>query len=57
MRRGNGWRAEVSLFLAVYVVYNLARRLFVGDLDAAREHARWIVALEQSAGRAIERPL
>jgi membrane-associated phospholipid phosphatase len=56
-RRGNGWRAELSLFLAVYVVYNLARWLFVGDLDAAREHARWIVALEQSAGLAIERPL
>jgi membrane-associated phospholipid phosphatase len=50
-----GWRAELSLFLAVYVVYNLARWLFVGDLDAARDHARWIVELEQSAGLALER--
>lgn len=53
--RGKSWRTEVSLFLAVYVVYNLARWLFVGDIDTAREHARWIVDLEQSAGVAIER--
>ena len=52
-----GWRAELSLFLAVYVVYNAARWHFVGDLDTARDHARWIVELEQSAGLAIERPV
>jgi membrane-associated phospholipid phosphatase len=57
MGGGKGWRSELSLFLAVYVVYNLARWLFLGDLDAARQHARWIVALEQSAGLAIERPV
>lgn len=56
-RRSEGWRGQLSLFLAVYVVYNLARWLFVGDLDAASQHARWIVALEQSAGVAIERPI
>ena len=50
-------RAELSLFLSVYLVYNLARWLFVGDLDTAREHARSIVALEQSVGLAIERPV
>jgi hypothetical protein len=56
-RLGTGSRSEPSLFLAVYIVYNLARWLFVGDLDAARQHARSIVELEQSAGLAIERPV
>ena len=51
----NGWRRELSVFLAVYVVYNLARWIFVGDLATAREHANWIVDLEQAAGLAVER--
>lgn len=50
-----GWRRELSLFFAVYLVYNAARWIFVGELPAAREHARWIVDLEQSAGLAVER--
>jgi hypothetical protein len=50
-----GWRRELSLFLAVYLVYNAARWIFVGDLPAARAHAYWIVDLEQSAGVAVER--
>jgi PAP2 superfamily len=50
-------RTELSLFLSVYLVYNLARWLFVGDIETAREHARSIVALEQSVGLAIERPV
>jgi hypothetical protein len=49
-----GWRAELRLFLAAYVVYTLARWLFVGELDEARRHARWIFELEQSAGVAVE---
>jgi hypothetical protein len=43
------------MFAAAYVVYNAARWIFAGDLGAARAHARWIVALEQSAGVSIER--
>ena len=50
-----GWRRELSVFLGVYLVYNIARWAFVGDLPTAREHARWIVDLEQSAGFAVER--
>jgi membrane-associated phospholipid phosphatase len=48
------WRTELAFFVAAYAVYNAARWLFVGDLDQAREHARWIVTLEQSAGVAVE---
>ena len=34
-----GWRRELSVFLGVYLVYNVARWAFVGDLPTAREHA------------------
>jgi hypothetical protein len=49
-----GWRTELLLFLAAYVVYNVARWVFVGDLPAAKDHARWIYGLEQDAGVAVE---
>jgi membrane-associated phospholipid phosphatase len=51
---GLGWPRELLLFLAAYGVYNLARWVFVGDIDHAQEHARWIVDLERDAGLAIE---
>jgi membrane-associated phospholipid phosphatase len=51
---GLGWRTELLLFLGAYVVYNVARWIFVGELSNAREHARWIFELEQTAGLAIE---
>jgi membrane-associated phospholipid phosphatase len=47
-------RRQLSLFLAVYVVYNLSRWVFAGDLGEAREHAQWIFHAEQTAGVAIE---
>jgi membrane-associated phospholipid phosphatase len=53
-RLGTGWRRQLALFGAAYVVYNLARWVFAGDLAPAREHARWIVDLEREAGVAIE---
>jgi membrane-associated phospholipid phosphatase len=53
-RPRSGWRAQLSLFLAAYVVYNMARWAFVGDLAQAREHAHWIVELEQRSGVAVE---
>ena len=49
-----GWRRQLLLFGAAYVVYNLARWVFAGDLSQAREHARWIVDVERTAGLAIE---
>jgi membrane-associated phospholipid phosphatase len=53
-RLSTGWRRQLALFGAAYVVYNLARWVFAGDLAPAREHARWIVDLERDAGVAIE---
>jgi len=48
------WRAELRMFLAAYLVYTLARWIFVGDLGDAKQHARWIYDLEQHAGMAVE---
>jgi len=48
------WRSELRLFVAGYLIYTAARWLFVGDLDDARDHARWIFHLEQMAGVAVE---
>jgi membrane-associated phospholipid phosphatase len=48
------WRVELRLFLAAYLVYTMARWIFAGDLGAAKDHARWIFDLEQTAGVAIE---
>lgn len=45
---------EPWYFVAAYLVYNGARWIFMGDLSAAQEHARWIVNLEQSAALAVE---
>jgi membrane-associated phospholipid phosphatase len=42
------------MFLAAYLVYTLARWIFVGDLGDAKDHARWIYELEQDAGIAVE---
>jgi hypothetical protein len=53
-RPGTGWRRQLALFGAAYLVYNLARWIFAGDLAPAREHARWIVELERGAGVAVE---
>ena len=49
-----GWRTELSLFLAAYATYTLARWLFAGDLAEARDHARWIYEFEQATHVAVE---
>jgi membrane-associated phospholipid phosphatase len=49
-----GWRTELLLFFAAYWIYNLARWIFVGELDQAREHAHWIFDLERNVGVAVE---
>jgi membrane-associated phospholipid phosphatase len=48
------WQVELRMFLAAYLVYTMARWIFVGDLGTAKEHARWIFELEQDAGMAVE---
>jgi hypothetical protein len=45
---------ELLFFLAAYVLYIGARWVFAGDPGAAREHALWIVSLEQSLHVAVE---
>ena len=50
----SGARTQIGLFLLAYLVYSAARWLMVGDLDAAQDHARWIVDLEQNLGVASE---
>jgi PAP2 superfamily len=54
LRLDTGWRRQLALFGAAYIFYNVARWIFAGNLVPAREHARWIVELERSAGVAIE---
>jgi PAP2 superfamily len=49
-----GWRNQLLLFGGAYVVYNVARWVFAGDLSQAREHARAIIDLERSVGLAVE---
>jgi len=49
-----GSRAQLTVFLAAYLVYDAARWIFSGDLDQARSHADWIIDLERSAHVAIE---
>jgi membrane-associated phospholipid phosphatase len=51
MRR---WRAQISIFLAAYLLYDAARWIFSSDLGQARAHAEWIIDLERSVHVAIE---
>jgi membrane-associated phospholipid phosphatase len=47
-------RAQIGLFLLAYAVYTVARFFTIGDLPSAKDHADWIVGLEQSTGTGIE---
>jgi hypothetical protein len=47
-------RREVALFAAVYLLYDGARWVFVGNLRTARAHADWVIHLERSLHVAIE---
>jgi hypothetical protein len=49
-----GARTQIGLFLLAYLVYSAARWAFVGDLPTARDHAAWIVDVEQQLGVATE---
>ena len=49
-----GARRQVGLFLLAYLVYSAARWAFIGDLPTARDHAAWIVGVEQQLGVATE---
>src|SRR3954466_7681002 len=47
-------RAQIGLFLLAYAVYTVARFFTIGDLPSAKDHADWIVNLEQSTGTGVE---
>ncbi len=49
-----GARRQMGLFLLAYLVYTAARWVTEGDLTGAKEHAQWIVDLENDAGVAVE---
>ena len=55
MKRLYAAHPELTLFLSAYLLYDGARWLFVGRLDAARDHARQIIALERWAHVGVER--
>jgi hypothetical protein len=50
----SGWRRQLVIFAAAYIVYDLARWVFAGDPSAAVHHAHWILGLEGTLGVAIE---
>src|SRR3954452_17925469 len=41
-------RAQIGLFLLAYAVYTVARFFTIGDLAAAKDHAFWIVDVENT---------
>jgi len=45
---------QIGVFLFAYLLYSAARWLTVGDLDAAKAHAHWILDLEDKLGVAWE---
>src|SRR4051812_42205926 len=47
-------RAQIGLFLLAYLIYSAARFVTIGDLPSARDHADWIVDVENTFGIGIE---
>jgi membrane-associated phospholipid phosphatase len=47
-------RAQIGLFLLAYLVYSAARFVTIGDLATARDHAHWIVDLQDTLGIGVE---
>jgi len=50
----SGAGAQIALFLIAYLVYSAARWVMTGDLATARDHAVWIIDVEQHLGVADE---
>ena len=47
-------RTQLGVFLAAYVLYDVARWITVGEITPATEHAHWVLDLERSLGVAVE---
>jgi len=50
-------RKQIGLFFLAYLVYSAARWVMTGDLATARDHAEWIVGVEEDLGVAVEASL
>jgi membrane-associated phospholipid phosphatase len=48
-------RTQLGVFLAAYVLYDVARWITVGHVTPATEHAHWVLDLERTCGLAVER--
>ena len=53
MRR---WRAQLSIFLAAYPLYDAARWIFSSDLGQARAALIWLYRRSRPIYRALEGP-
>jgi hypothetical protein len=51
----DGWRRQLALFAAAYLLYTLGRYLAIGDYASAVHHADLIIDAEHSLGIAVER--
>jgi membrane-associated phospholipid phosphatase len=49
------WRIELSLFVAAWAIYDLARWITVGELGPATRNAHRVLDLESGVGLALER--
>jgi hypothetical protein len=47
-------RTQVGLFLAAYLLYDLARWVTVGDVSPALHNAQWVIDTEHTLGIGIE---
>jgi hypothetical protein len=46
---------QFAIFLAAYVLYDVARWTTAGDLGPAVQHAQWVIGAERGLGIAVER--
>jgi PAP2 superfamily len=46
---------QIGVFLAAYLLYDMARWITAGESAPALRHAQWVVSAEQSLGIAVER--
>jgi hypothetical protein len=45
---------QIGVFLAAYVLYDLARWITAGEITPALRHAQWVLGLERDLGIAVE---
>jgi membrane-associated phospholipid phosphatase len=48
-------QSQIGVFLAAYLLYDVARWITAGEFAPALRHAQWVVDVERSFGIAVER--